>query len=1511
MGGSANINGILYQIIGTLNETVSLHFHPAECSGDDVVEASLIMEPDSGGDLQYESGGERVVQQWKAKARGGTWSLKKIVEEVLPDLYLAVPDEHLDCSCRYEFITEGRIGDWTKAYDFFSSLNRKPPADRLEKSLDDSSNTHTRAGNKISDLALFRWVVKAVRKREGLRDEAIELSQRKVWHLLARFRMQENVTHELQTARLNQFLIHHVEFAEDVDAKRRELCGVLLDAASQGPQELNAESLLRRASIPLYSFRDWERLHARLSKRLVGQLAKEGYRKESDVRKQTPGLRDEIVVTGDSGQGKTWWLARVATNMDDSGALVVWVPAARGAKDVEAYVVHEVWNYGLQRDAPIALERLANRREQTQPDAPSPWLIVCVDDIKSIVEANALLHLDWERWGIRLLMTAPLELATDLSLSQLKPNVTVPDFSHSELRDYLTEGGVGWTTVPSDVRELIRRPVLSKIFVDIACTEAEFRPRNEYDLVEAAWNRVSSPISQALLTRTAGRLYKEPQEYPWQLGSLLESGFTPDLVKQLITEGWLKYTDSTHIAFWHPRFLCWAYATYLCQEYRNKKLSIDELIEETQACLRGNRQTRQLSLGYVPMDLLWQMSGAEENSDCWMLIKALETSDGLGHEDETFYRHLLASLGKRVINPIVRRLQDIEHLQHSAIPSCAAEALSIIGRSHPVLIADTARDCLESGNEAMIELGLQLAVHFPSSANVDRIWNVYCSRILARKENATDYSAQERACSAFEAVVAIDLDWLRTQLLESDPNDRCFRFLVYALGNLDLSAAAEVWEATKERLLSEILPSDRRCMIGCITSHDDASGFPILQEWADAEEDFVGVTALQALAHRDPSRALEVLGRVPLRQLELYAGSIGRSLFAEIPDQTCTAVLTLVADGASVEMTYIKLAASNGDRISPQVAEAILDLVDTTLGEHLESDELRNANAPWHDMDLVDKLHGQVMLEALRKRRGTSLETRLLTFSESRVDRDSHLVDHQFELATNLLRRIAGTGFTKLVNAMILSPCRHTRLKGCEQAIVRPDRTTRKALAAESISDVMWDSGASGTNLTQMRSIDSLAAIGEDAAVVTGILKWGLRVSPYIGDLRAGQEPMNDQDLSAALEVIQNPDDPTFANAILAIGQSGRQEYRERIEDVLMACDPGDALCQYCLLALEDLPSDCNRTLSRLVEQFHSGHFKYAVLKAISRCELPNESLLQLLPDDGQLDEIDQRLVAYLVSSGFPRAKIKSHIEKLVSSGGSRMHDTVALLDPSEHRHQELLWERTLDDDQTVCHIGSRAQAIRMLGTTAPDAAFEIGISTLGSDRRDRNSISVVLLDLDPSRAVAELITVACSTYEKTICSEIARAFRAKADPGTLSEELGEALRSSDRKRRRVAAFLASFCGSGICDEQLRSVAFSDRSWAVCAEAQAAIRSRQRESEAIELCETVAKLQPCEVWGTIDCILGLTDPGVLTLPNDPIGFISVLSEQPYALRKRTYESIRKLKKKTNDGMKSLAGKWKD
>jgi hypothetical protein len=61
-GGSATINGILYQILGTLNWAANIHLR-AQLSGDDIEEAILVIEPcEGGGDLRIEEKSKRTIE---------------------------------------------------------------------------------------------------------------------------------------------------------------------------------------------------------------------------------------------------------------------------------------------------------------------------------------------------------------------------------------------------------------------------------------------------------------------------------------------------------------------------------------------------------------------------------------------------------------------------------------------------------------------------------------------------------------------------------------------------------------------------------------------------------------------------------------------------------------------------------------------------------------------------------------------------------------------------------------------------------------------------------------------------------------------------------------------------------------------------------------------------------------------------------------------------------------------------------------------------------------------------------------------------------------------------------------------------------------------------------------------------------------------------------------------------------------------------------------------------------
>lgn len=136
-GGSATINGILFQLLGSLARAAQLQLDAAQ--QDETANRVLLrIEPSGGGgDLQIHFPGKRIVEQWKAKSGGGTWSLRKVIDDVLVDLYRAVDHENLCSRDEYRFVTEGRRGLWSEAERFFAELSKAVPADVLGALNDD------------------------------------------------------------------------------------------------------------------------------------------------------------------------------------------------------------------------------------------------------------------------------------------------------------------------------------------------------------------------------------------------------------------------------------------------------------------------------------------------------------------------------------------------------------------------------------------------------------------------------------------------------------------------------------------------------------------------------------------------------------------------------------------------------------------------------------------------------------------------------------------------------------------------------------------------------------------------------------------------------------------------------------------------------------------------------------------------------------------------------------------------------------------------------------------------------------------------------------------------------------------------------------------------------------------------------------------------------------------------------------------------------------------------------
>ena len=229
--------------------------------------------------------------------------------------------------------------------------------------------------------------------------------------------------------------------------------------------------------------------------------------------------------------------------------------------------------------------------------------------------------------------------------------------------------------------------------------------------------------------------------------------------------------------------------------------------------------------------------------------------------------------------------------------------------------------------------------------------------------------------------------------------------------------------------------------------------------------------------------------------------------------------------------------------------------------------------------------------------------------------------------------------------------------------------------------------------------------------------------------------------------------------------------------------------------------------------------------------------------------------------------------------------------------------------DDWIHHVGSRALTLRSLGKVSANSAYEIGVESLAIDRRDREDVARVLLELRPVEAVQDLCRIARDSNDKVVCCSIARSLRSVENEALLQDAVVDLLNSNKREARRSGAFIAGFLSTNVASSKLCLIAYTDPCWEVCSVAQTAIRTRQREREAIKLIHSLSILTEAEVWGTIDCILRLVDPGIAAAPSDPIGFLKALREKPFVIRKHFWNQLEKRKKKVEDEMKSLHGKW--
>lgn len=621
VGGPATFYGLEYQLLWSLFHATQWKL---ELGADHGITA--ILEPESGIDFEYRFRQERLVEQIKARSSGKTWSFTALLREVLPSLYRCV---EVDVPTAYVFVTETSMGKWEEAYAFFKRLRERPtplPTEILS-SLD--NKVKLRVGGKFyTERSLFGRVVRELAGRMTGEEERL-----RVWHLLRGLHFQGNHDYSALVRKIDRALVNHGTPLAEVKKKRTDLLGDLFTRARQGNGKLESSGFFKSHGLSEVSLRRWVDIQARGRRYMFGCLEALGYRHEWDVREVSAASslfieearpeevrasaserplvspRSAVLLTGDSGQGKSWQLYRLGYELAKEEKIAVLVQG-RGAVAADLDAVAEVFCREIWGSASTqSLQDLVDLVRRELPELQDPWLTVLIDGVRDEEYALSLLQYPWQRHGLRVVLGCRWN---DRFADAGPYAIPVGNFTLGELSRYLKiRLGIGWIEFPEDVRSHMTLPLFARLFCDLQGGGVTWKPVNEYHLFERAWSRqaAGAHLAAAAVAGLAARLPEE-EVYPWPMTRVWAAGLRDGEIKILVDSGLLRLANGGRsLEIWHDRILNWAVAEGLVSALRGGEITVDALVARAVHGQSDNPLHRRLN--YVAMDTLWLLTTPE------------------------------------------------------------------------------------------------------------------------------------------------------------------------------------------------------------------------------------------------------------------------------------------------------------------------------------------------------------------------------------------------------------------------------------------------------------------------------------------------------------------------------------------------------------------------------------------------------------------------------------------------------------------------------------------------------------------------------------------------------------------------------------------------------------------------------------------------------------------------------------------------------------------------------------
>lgn len=1489
-GGSAAINGFLYQILHHLNWLATVKL-TGTLDGQEMKSGQLVLEPRDGGDAQAHARGMYLVEQYKTRANN-PWSLRDVIE-VLRDLRRSVPSwwpEH----ALYRFVTDGRPGRLEVFRRFLDHLNEVETLDDLD---DETKRRYTRT-LCLSDREFLDHVVTNTRTKGAPKTTAEE--RELVFHLLRHFEMAFEVSSENLARVIEARFTPYVCDLGDEAGVRKRLIGDLMDRLSVGEVTFDSDSLdhlFRKADLSPGRLRKMAELPQTLAKSMRRRSGHLRYQRETDVRSAPYPAPDKpvLLIGGESGAGKSWQMARLMEERAEAGDVVVFIRGADNAEDVLKGAAREIWQVGLGETSDKTLQAISNffREEAFQPQH---GFLIAVDDIQNVDVVRGLVRQDWACLRFRLAMTVPNGLVDKLdSMDRQEVHFHhVDEFSIDELDALLKMFGHRWSDLPEDLKRLLRKPVLAGLFLALPASSFQKAPQSEYEIFQAFWKRieVSCNAGDKGIVEALATLVLEGQPYPVPRKDWAKIGLNNHGPEALQAAGWLSCLELGEVEFAHDRLLNWAVAQSLARRFQRRELSVDELA----ACILGESDEAGAEtlgrFGYVPMDMLWLLSADDGNEAALgQLVEKMENRRGFGANGRYLYTKLLPTLGRRAIPILLHRLRAISTNSTSDHRvGLIGDAFATLARQESVEIGASIGPLLQSRVWDQQSVAVKALAVTPALEHLDRLWEIHQERLDAREHNADRRLARghEATFSALRTGVGQHPDWLRDRISKADPAKERISELGYLLSGLDVPGAASIWWDVRDVLTEKIGQTAPRSLLHCIARFVDHERKDFVVEHLSYSGEMVSAVAMMALAVLDPEQAISRISVVDDEQ-EFFRNDWLPLLLRADPELTRLRLRELAISDWRGQRTMEKFFEERPADLDGETLELVLRTRGRQLRDQIHDVTTKDIRWPYYPLRFLTRLCSPAILRRLQEEAGGELEAAITELGCSRLHDNTRVQDDIREAARRMLVLCGGTGISTLINRELESEHFWVRHGGLNSAWIGGDHDTVQLLAEIARRPVPRDSAGKPEGDTWQEFYEAtigLAALGADEILVEIFSKQDFVDVPLpLADFRAHRGPMSKSLTETAVRALRNPEtsEEALLCALVIAWLSGDVELIPDVRAVLGRVHPGSRCALHACTALRAL-GDESDDLARVAESLaFTKEYRWQGLEALIGLGVRGvQGLRRWLKGGGDKEGIGHReavIRALYVSPEGRKDAIEAAVELCRSGAWLRMPYEVA----GESRDQAVR-ERILEEAFSAGSVVVQAPLHAMRGLAKFDTnrtveAIELGLSNHPKIERE---LCRLLVQVAPETAAERLIKAATTLERDSLSEAVGQALR-RAETKSVVEVVVQRLDGSDRERK-VVCEISGWLPVPEIAEALERVADRESALAV---RRAALDGLYRHREEMAIGELFSAFQAerraARRWSYFLAILETADPHLLSDREDRLWLGHILTKDvPYA-----------------------------